>query len=70
MENGNRAENIGLNPHSKEDIFSRLIDDFLDKISSKEINNEQIIIIKNNIINRFIIIYIMRINFLIGSQLY
>lgn len=44
-ENGNRDEDLGSNPHSKGDLFSRSANDFLDKIDARNIT-----IIDSNII--------------------
>lgn len=37
IEKGRRDEFIGSNPHSKGDVFSRSLSDFLDKIEAKYI---------------------------------
>lgn len=70
-EKGIRAEDLGSNPHSKGDDFSRSENVFFDKIIDKNI-----IILEINIINKDIykikrIIYIkIKLNFLIGNQIY
>ena len=65
--NGIREFLIGSKPHSKGDFFSRLLLDFFDKI---KLINKKIKGIKNKIIVMVIIkkiIYIIYVNFLIGS---
>lgn len=46
-ENGKREEDLGSNPHSNGDLFSRSVKDFLDKIEANNITIVVIIKIKN-----------------------
>lgn len=59
---------IGSNPHSKGDIFSRFVKDFLEIKIFKNISKIEIIQIINKIVSIIIIIYIkLFLNILIGS---
>lgn len=51
-ENGNREEDLGSNPHSKGDLFSRSIKAFFDKIEAKNITT----VVINKITEAIIII--------------
>lgn len=44
-ENGKREDDLGSNPHSKGDLFSRSTKVFLDKIEAKIITINEIVII-------------------------
>lgn len=57
-ENGIRAEDLGSNPHSNGEDFSRSEKDFFDKIIDNIIIILEIIIIKMKMFNIVIIIYI------------
>lgn len=57
-EKGIRADDLGSNPHSKGEHFSRSIKDFLDKIIDKNIITLEINMIIEEIIRIKIIIYI------------
>lgn len=46
-ENGNREDDLGSNPHSNGDLFSRSTKAFLDKIEAKNITT--VVIIKINV---------------------
>lgn len=63
--NGSRLMENGSNPHSNGDIFSRLIKYFFDNIIFIYKNIDEIISVSVIIIKR--IIYINRLNLLIGS---
>jgi len=56
-EKGRREEDLGSNPHSKGDLFSRSIIDFFDKIEANIITTEEMMIIINPIEKINIIIY-------------
>jgi len=56
-EKGNREEDLGSNPHSKGELFSRSIIDFLDRIDANIITTPEIIIINKPIIKIKRIIY-------------
>lgn len=58
IEKGNREEFIGLNPHSKGDVFSRSILFFFDNREDRAITMKEIISNNNAIINKLRIIYI------------
>lgn len=57
-ENGIRADDLGSNPHSNGEFFSRSIKDFLERIIDIIIIIFEIIIIINDIVNNKLIIYI------------
>lgn len=70
-ENGIRAEDLGSNPHSNGEHFSRSINDFFDNKIDKNIIILEIKIITIVIIDIKMIIYIkFLLNFLIGNQIY
>lgn len=70
-EKGIRAADLGSNPHSNGEDFSRSINDFLDNIIDKNIIIFEIIAIINDIVKIKLIIYInFLLNLLIGSQIY
>ena len=49
-EKGNREDDLGSNPHSNGELFSRSLIDFFDKIEASIITIEQIVKIINVII--------------------
>ena len=70
-ENGSREDDLGSNPHSNGDLFSRSIMDFFDKIEANIITTAEIIIINKPIMKIKRIIYtILIIGLMIGSHIY
>lgn len=69
-EKGIRDDDFGSNPHSKGDLFSRSVIDFLDKNEAKNIITIEIIMIIDEIKKIIKIIYIKFLNFIIGSYIY
>lgn len=70
VENGNRADLFGSNPHSNGEFFSRSMKVFFESVVASMIimRDNEIIIIA--IFNMMIIIYFELSIFLIGSQMY
>lgn len=69
-EKGNREEDLGSNPHSNGEDFSRSTIVFFDKIEANNITNIEIIKIIKLIVSKEKIIYTIIIDFMIGSQIY
>lgn len=70
-EKGSREEDLGSNPHSKGDLFSRSAKVFLDKIEASNITIIEIVIIIDLIVKIVKIIYtITLIDLMIGSHIY
>lgn len=57
MENGSREDDLGSNPHSNGDLFSRSIIDFFDVKFNTTIRINEINMIRNEIIEIMIITY-------------
>lgn len=69
-ENGSRDEDLGSNPHSNGEHFSRSVTDFLEIIIARKIIIKHRLIIIVEIFNNEKIIYTIEIGLLIGSQIY